>query len=216
MLQAATRRIPDFTHRSERSVRLPPRLERIHHAHMSDWEATPRDRPAEASAQADVPPSSMRRRFLSRLSVGLGGARRRHRRSAGGGIPPLTHAARRTGCVARGGCTGGFSAWFHRQGDLCGCRTTAMGGYANESAAWLRRDGEDEFVAFSAYCTHTGCPVRWVAGAEMFMCPCHGGSFWRDGSVAAGPPPRPLERLQVRIRDGQVEVSPIGVPQTDG
>jgi menaquinol-cytochrome c reductase iron-sulfur subunit len=87
-------------------------------------------------------------------------------------------------------------------------------GFAGLSFAWLRRESEAELVAFSMYCTHTGCPVTWAPGAEMFMCPCHGGTFHRDGSVAAGPPPRPLERLPVRVRDGQVELRTLGAPHT--
>lgn len=79
-------------------------------------------------------------------------------------------------------------------------------GVTARSAAWLRRTGTDQFVAFSVNCTHLGCPVRWLADAEIFMCPCHGGVFYRDGRVAAGPPPRPLYQYQVRIRDGQVEL----------
>lgn len=85
-------------------------------------------------------------------------------------------------------------------------------GYAGRSAAWLRRDAPRSFTAFSMYCTHTGCPVSWEAGAKLFMCPCHGGVFYEDGRVAAGPPPRPLERLQVRVRNGQVEIHAVGAP----
>jgi menaquinol-cytochrome c reductase iron-sulfur subunit len=85
-------------------------------------------------------------------------------------------------------------------------------GFAAQGAAWVRRDGPNEFVAFSPYCTHTGCPVTWAAGAEMFMCPCHGGTYHRDGSVAAGPPPRPLDRLDVRVHNGQVQVRTRGLP----
>lgn len=85
-------------------------------------------------------------------------------------------------------------------------------GEAGQSTAWLRREGEERFVAFSPYCTHVGCPVTWAAGAQLFMCPCHGGTFHSDGRVAAGPPPRPLERLEVRIRDGRVEIRSHGVP----
>ncbi|MEX2571801.1 MAG: Rieske (2Fe-2S) protein [Gemmatimonadota bacterium] len=85
-------------------------------------------------------------------------------------------------------------------------------GASGRSAAWLRRESETEFVAFSLYCSHTGCPVRWEEGAELFMCPCHGGAFYRDGTVASGPPPVPLERHPVRIRAGMVEVRTIGVP----
>lgn len=74
------------------------------------------------------------------------------------------------------------------------------------TAAWLRRDAADSFIAFSINCTHLGCPVRWIASAELFMCPCHGGVFYRDGRVASGPPPEPLATYPVRVRDGNVEI----------
>lgn len=80
-------------------------------------------------------------------------------------------------------------------------------GFAADEAVHLRREREDGFIAMSAYCTHVGCPVRWLEGAQMFMCPCHGGAFYRDGTVAAGPPPRPLERHGVRVRGDLVEIS---------
>lgn len=85
-------------------------------------------------------------------------------------------------------------------------------GSAALSAAWLRHESEGEFIAFSMYCTHTGCPVRWDDGSELFFCPCHGGVFARDGEVEAGPPPAPLARHPVRVRGGVVEVRTIGVP----
>jgi menaquinol-cytochrome c reductase iron-sulfur subunit len=85
-------------------------------------------------------------------------------------------------------------------------------GVAAKAAAWLRRDGEQQFVAFAVNCTHLGCPVRWLQDANLFMCPCHGGVFYNDGTPAAGPPPRPLTRYQVRVRDGQVEIEPTPVP----
>lgn len=79
-------------------------------------------------------------------------------------------------------------------------------GVAAKTAAWLRRDGEQKFVAFSIHCTHLGCPVRWLPDANLFMCPCHGGVYYRDGSVAAGPPPRPLAQFPVRVMEGKVEI----------
>lgn len=79
-------------------------------------------------------------------------------------------------------------------------------GVTAQTAAWLRRVGENEFIAFSVDCTHLGCPIRWLPSADLFMCPCHGGVFYADGKVASGPPPRPLFRYPVRVQDGQVEI----------
>jgi menaquinol-cytochrome c reductase iron-sulfur subunit len=87
-------------------------------------------------------------------------------------------------------------------------------GPSSESAAWLRRGAQDQFTAFAINCTHLGCPVRWLSGAELFMCPCHGGVYYNDGTVAAGPPPDPLPRYQVRVRNGQVEILTSPVPIT--
>lgn len=85
-------------------------------------------------------------------------------------------------------------------------------GVTARTAAWLRRVGEQEFIAFSVHCTHLGCPVRWLQDAELFMCPCHGGVFYEDGRVASGPPPRPLVRYPVRVRAGAVEILTSPVP----
>jgi len=88
----------------------------------------------------------------------------------------------------------------------------AWAGVTAETAAWLRRDGAGDFTAFAVNCTHLGCPVRWLPDPNLFMCPCHGGVYYADGRVAGGPPPRPLFRYQVRVRDGQVEIQTRGVP----
>lgn len=87
-------------------------------------------------------------------------------------------------------------------------------GVSAQTAAWLRRQSETEFIAFSVNCTHLGCPVRWEATAELFMCPCHGGTYYDDGSVAAGPPPHALNRYPVRVANGQVEVQASPLPVT--
>lgn len=85
-------------------------------------------------------------------------------------------------------------------------------GVTSKSGVWLRRVGEDSFIAFSANCTHLGCPVRWLEGADLFMCPCHGGVYYSDGKVAAGPPPRPLFRFDVRVTNGEVQMKQVIVP----
>jgi quinol---cytochrome c reductase iron-sulfur subunit, bacillus type len=88
----------------------------------------------------------------------------------------------------------------------------AWAGVTARTAAWLRRKSETEFVAFAMNCTHLGCPVRWLESADLFMCPCHGGVYYADGEVAAGPPPRPLFKYPVRVREGLVEVLTSAVP----
>lgn len=90
----------------------------------------------------------------------------------------------------------------------------AWAGVTSKSAAWLRRVDERQFIAFSVHCTHMGCPVRWLSDAELFMCPCHGGVFYSDGTVAAGPPPTPLTRHQVRIANGEVQIKAAPIPIT--
>ena len=88
-------------------------------------------------------------------------------------------------------------------------------GITAKTGAWLRREDETSFIAFSVNCTHLGCPVRWLGDAELFMCPCHGGVYYKDGSVAAGPPPHPLFRYEVRVeKNGEVKIKAAPIPIT--
>jgi menaquinol-cytochrome c reductase iron-sulfur subunit len=88
-------------------------------------------------------------------------------------------------------------------------------GITSQTAAWLRRVSGDHFIAFSVNCAHLGCPVRWIPQAQLFMCPCHGGVYNKDGSYAAGPPPKGLSRYPVRIRNGEVEILSSPIPITN-
>ena len=69
-------------------------------------------------------------------------------------------------------------------------------------------DQYNRFIALSSRCMHLGCPVRFVAAAERFICPCHGGVYDFRGMVAGGPPVRPLDRFYTRIKDGYVQIGP--------
>jgi len=83
-------------------------------------------------------------------------------------------------------------------------------GITAKISAWLRRDGDVQFTAFAVNCTHLGCPVSWLAGASLFMCPCHGGVYYPDGTVAAGPPPQPLYRYQTRVVNRRIQLQATG------
>jgi menaquinol-cytochrome c reductase iron-sulfur subunit len=74
-----------------------------------------------------------------------------------------------------------------------------------------RRDKDklkQPYVAISTRCMHLGCPVRYVAASERFICPCHGGVYEFDGKVGGGPPVRPLDRFETKVRGGRVLLGP--------
>ncbi len=87
-------------------------------------------------------------------------------------------------------------------------------GTVSKTASWLRRVSADEFIAFSVNCTHLGCPVHWLPDAQIFLCPCHGGVYNKDGSYAAGPPPKNLYQYPVRIVNNNVEILASPIPIT--
>lgn len=82
-------------------------------------------------------------------------------------------------------------------------------GALGKRAIYVLNRGDNQFVCYNVHCTHAGCPVHWVEGARSFFSPCHGGAFDRDGRVTAGPPPRPLDRHEVKVEDGILYVGAI-------
>ena len=69
----------------------------------------------------------------------------------------------------------------------------------------LVRLAEAEFVAFSQKCTHLSCAVIPRPHEGVFHCPCHEGLFdLRTGAVIAGPPPRPLPRVNLEARGDDI------------
>jgi len=71
---------------------------------------------------------------------------------------------------------------------------------------WVRRMEGERFQVFAINCAHLGCPVRWFSQSRLFMCPCHGGVYYEDGSRASGPPPRGLFEYEYRIQNGELWV----------
>ena len=78
----------------------------------------------------------------------------------------------------------------------------AVGGwrlFEHGGERWLLvRLAPERWVAVGQKCTHLGCPVLWKAADRRFHCPCHEGYFDEEGRVLAGPPPRPLPRLEIK------------------
>jgi nitrite reductase/ring-hydroxylating ferredoxin subunit len=80
-------------------------------------------------------------------------------------------------------------------------------GETDRVACWVRRIAEKEFQVFAINCAHLGCPVRWFPQSGLFMCPCHGGAYYADGSRASGPPERGLFTYDIKIVDGTLQIN---------
>jgi menaquinol-cytochrome c reductase iron-sulfur subunit len=85
-------------------------------------------------------------------------------------------------------------------------------GVTAHTGVYVRNLGEERFLVFAVNCAHLGCPVEWFPQSGLFLCPCHGGVYYEDGSHASGPPPRGLFRAVWRVRDGQLEVQAPHLP----
>ena len=68
---------------------------------------------------------------------------------------------------------------------------------------WIYTEDGETFTVFNGRCTHLGCNYFLDEGQNVFRCPCHTGFFdIKTGAVLGGPPPRPLDALQVKVEDG--------------
>ena len=79
-------------------------------------------------------------------------------------------------------------------------------------ACWVRHIEADRFQVFAINCMHLGCPVRWFPQSSLFLCPCHGGAYYADGSRASGPPERGLFEYRYRITGGELEIEVAALP----
>lgn len=81
---------------------------------------------------------------------------------------------------------------------------TTMDGQTADIACWVRNVDGKTFQVFAVNCAHLGCPVRWFPQSGLFMCPCHGGVYYQDGSRASGPPERGLFQYDYKIEGAQL------------
>ncbi|MDD5542590.1 MAG: Rieske 2Fe-2S domain-containing protein [Acidobacteriia bacterium] len=76
----------------------------------------------------------------------------------------------------------------------------------------LLRPDEHTLIAFSQKCTHLSCAVVPRTKQNEFYCPCHEGHFdLMSGRPVAGPPRRPLNRIQLQVKNGMVYATGIEI-----
>jgi thiosulfate dehydrogenase (quinone) large subunit len=141
------------------------------------------------------------------VSVGLGSVVALQRRRSSAALParpapasPAAPSASAGGTVAAPAST--------PQGTVIAKVSNVQVGHAKQftdqdgNPAYLLHPSTGSFVAFSAVCTHQGCPVQFDGSG--FQCPCHGASFDASGQVTGGPAPSPLTPIRVSVSNGDV------------
>jgi len=77
-------------------------------------------------------------------------------------------------------------------------------GPTSDIPCWVRNIDNVQFQVFAINCAHLGCPVRWFPQSGLFLCPCHGGAYYSDGSRASGPPERGLFEYRYKLEQGEL------------
>lgn len=85
--------------------------------------------------------------------------------------------------------------------------TSPWDGQTGDVPCWVRRVSGTQFQVFAINCAHLGCPVRWFSESKLFLCPCHGGAYYQDGSRAAGPPERGLFEYKYRVAGAKLMIN---------
>ena len=92
--------------------------------------------------------------------------------------------------------------------------TNPWDGETGNVACYVRRESKDSFTVFAVNCAHLGCPVRWFPQSGLFMCPCHGGAYYADGSRASGPPERGLFEYPFKVDQRNLLIDAGQMPTT--
>src|ERR1700675_2343974 len=79
---------------------------------------------------------------------------------------------------------------------------------------WVRNVDGATFQVFAINCAHLGCPVRWFPQSGLFMCPCHGGVYYSDGSPPSAAPERGLFEYRYTVEQGNLLVHAGQMPTT--
>lgn len=166
-------------------------------------------RPQPAGMTEAVKPAAHSRRvFLFKLSLWLNGA-------VGAVLavpivgyllaPALKKRSEEEAWISIGSANG-FPEGETRLATFRNPSTTPWDGLTGDIPCWVRHISGDQFQVFAINCAHLNCPVRWFGQSRLFMCPCHGGAYYEDGSRASGPPERGLFEYAHKIVAGNLMI----------
>lgn len=169
---------------------------------------TPHDSASPQPISPERAAQSSRRAFLFKLSLALNGA-------VGAVLavplvgyllgPALRRDETYKSWIALG-AVNDFPEGETRLADYVNPVTSVSDGETAKVACWVRRLSGQKFQVFAINCAHLGCPVRWFPQSRLFMCPCHGGAYYEDGSRASGPPERGLFEYKYSIVGGKLMI----------
>jgi menaquinol-cytochrome c reductase iron-sulfur subunit len=74
-------------------------------------------------------------------------------------------------------------------------------------AAYVRKTEAGDIEALSSTCPHLGCAIELDRDEKLYKCPCHRSAFSLDGDRLSGPSKRGLDPLPVSVADGRVRVT---------
>jgi menaquinol-cytochrome c reductase iron-sulfur subunit len=164
----------------------------------------PPDTTPEPQAQHQRPEEVSRRRFLFKLSVAANSIV-----GAVFAVPilgyllgPVMKKEKATEFWVGLGPVDQFPEGETRLASFRNPSTTPSDGPTGDLPCWVRRIAGNRFQVFAINCAHLGCPVRWFPQSGLFMCPCHGGAYYEDGSRASGPPERGLFEYEYKVDQG--------------
>ena len=152
-------------------------------------------------------PECARRRFLKRITYGLGAATA----MVLGGVlasatigPSIRRAPRQWLSVGR------LETFVPGEVTTSSVRHEVIDGFYKsqkiEPVMVYRDSNSNDVVAYNSRCTHLGCTVHWDDTKQIFLCACHGGAFDVNGNVKTGPPPRPLDRYAIKVEEGNLYI----------
>lgn len=163
--------------------------------------------PAAMDEPAEKSPEYSRRRFLKRCTYGLGAATAM---VLGGVLASATIGPSMRRASGQWHSLGRMEVFAPGEVKTISVQHEVTDGFYKsqkiEPVMVYRSSNSNGVVAYSSRCTHLGCTVHWDGTKQIFLCACHGGAFDVNGNVKTGPPPRALDKHNIKVEEGNLYV----------